>query len=159
VLRQKAEIVFCFVGGGSEQAKVRDAGLSNVKCLPYQPLNELSNSLSAADLHVVVMGDEFVGIVHPCKVYNILSVGAPVLYVGPEPSHVTDIASQHGQFFMCRHGDVDAVVKAIASARQHERPQPVMSFSKQNLLSELIAHIEIGQDLQEVSGLAPSPGR
>jgi hypothetical protein len=85
-------ISFCFVGGGSEQAKVREAGLSNVKCLPYQPLNELSNSLSAADLHVVVMGDEFVGIVHPCKVYNILSVGAPVLYVGPEPSHITDIA-------------------------------------------------------------------
>lgn len=159
VLRQKAEIVFCFVGGGSEQAKVRDAGLSNVKCLPYQPLNELSNSLSAADLHVVVMGDEFVGIVHPCKVYNILSVGAPVLYVGPEPSHVTDIASQHGQFFMCRHGDVDAVVKAIAEARRHERPRPVMSFSKQTLLSELIAHIELGRDLQDVSGLAPSPGR
>jgi len=159
VLHQKAEIVFCFVGGGSEQAKVREAGLSNVKCLPYQPLNELSNSLSAADLHVVVMGDEFVGIVHPCKVYNILSVGAPVLYIGPEPSHVTDIASQHGRFFMCRHGDVDAVVKAIAEARQQERPQPVMSFSKQTLLSELIAHIELGQDLQDVSGLAPSPGR
>jgi hypothetical protein len=127
--------------------------------LPYQPLNELSNSLSAADLQVVVMGNDFVGIVHPCKVYNILSVGAPVLYVGPEPSHITDIASQQGRFFMCRHGDVDAVVKAIAEARQHERPQPVMSFSKQTLLSELIAHIEKGQDLQEVSGLAPSPGR
>src|ERR1044071_10243245 len=97
VLHQKSEIVFCFVGGGSEQAKVREAGLSNVKCLPYQPLKQLSNSLSAADLHVVVMGDEFVGIVHPCKVYNILSIGAPVLYIGPEPSHVTDIASQHGQ--------------------------------------------------------------
>ena len=73
----------------------------NVKCLPYQPLSELSSSLSAADLHVVVMGDEFVGIVHPCKVYNILAVGAPVLYIGPEPSHVTDIASQQqGQFFL-----------------------------------------------------------
>ena len=98
-LKEKSEIVFCFVGGGSEQAKVREAGLSNVQCLPYQPLNELSNSLSAADLHVVVMGEKFVGIVHPCKVYNILSIGAPVLYIGPEPSHVTDIASQHGQFF------------------------------------------------------------
>jgi len=147
------EIIFCFVGGGSEQIKVREARLSNVKCLPYQPLNELSNSLSAADLHVVVMGDEFVGIVHPCKVYNILSVGTPVLYVGPEPSHITDIASQHGQFFMCRHGDVDAVVRAIAEARQRERPQPVLSFSKQTLLSELIAQIEMGQDLQDVSGL------
>ena len=157
-LREQSEIVFCFVGGGSEQAKVREAGLSNVKCLPYQPLNELSNSLSAADLHVVVMGDKFVGIVHPCKVYNILSIGAPVLYIGPEPSHVTDIASQHGQFFVCLHGDVDAVVTAIAVAKQHEPPHPVQSFSKQSLLSQLIAQIEMGQDLQDLSGLTPSPG-
>ena len=158
-LKEKPEIVFCFVGGGSEQAKVRESGLSNVKVLPYQPLNELSNSLSAADLHVVVMGENFVGIVHPCKVYNILSIGAPVLYVGPEPSHVTDIAAQQGQFFLTRHGDVDAVVKAISQAAKHERPRTVMSFSKQTLLSELIALIELGQDLQEVSGLTPSPGR
>ena len=104
---REPEIVFCFVGGGSEQAKVRESRLSrrNVKCLPYQPLNELSSSLSAADLHVVVMGDKFVGIVHPCKVYNIMSVGAPVLYIGPEPSHVTDIASQQGKFFLTRHGE------------------------------------------------------
>lgn len=157
-LEEKSEILFCFVGGGSEQAKVREAGLGNVRCLPYQPLNELSNSLSAADLHVVVMGEKFVGIVHPCKVYNILSIGAPVLYIGPEPSHVTDIATQHGQFFLTRHGDADAVVRAIANARQHKRPLSVKSFSKQTLLSELIAHVEMGQDLQDVSGLTASPG-
>ena len=68
--------------------------LTNVKSLPYQPLSDLLKSLSAADLHVVVMGDPFVGIVHPCKVYNIMSIGAPTLYIGPTPSHVTDIASQ-----------------------------------------------------------------
>ena len=158
-LKEKANIAFCFVGGGSEQAKVREAGLSNARCLSYQPLNELSNSLSAADLHVVVMGEEFVGIVHPCKIYNILSIGAPVLYIGPDPSHVTDIASQHGRFFMSRHGDAETVVKAIAEAMQVSRPPPVMSFSKQTLLSELIAVIELGQDLQDVSGLTPSPGR
>ena len=155
-LQDDSSIVFCFVGGGSEQAKVRAAGLSNVKCLPYQPLDKLSSSLSAADLHVVVMGEKFVGIVHPCKVYNILSIGAPVLYVGPEPSHVTDIASQHGQFFLTRHGDDDAVAKAITEAMQYKRPRPVMSFSKEILLSELIALIEMGQDLQDVSGLQDS---
>lgn len=155
-LREDSSIVFCFVGGGSEQAKVREAGLSNVKCLPYQPLDKLSNSLSAADLHVVVMGEKFIGIVHPCKVYNILSIGAPVLYVGPEPSHVTDIAAQHGQFFITRYGDDDAVAKAIKEAMQYKRPRPVMSFSKEILLSELIALIEMGQDLQDVSGLQDS---
>jgi colanic acid biosynthesis glycosyl transferase WcaI len=153
-----SEVDFCFIGGGSEQAKVRASQLSNVKCLPYQPLNELSNSLSAADLHVVVMGDEFVGIVHPCKVYNILAIGTPGLYIGPKPSHITDIASQYGRFFLTRHGDVDAVVKAITEAMQDQRRRPVMSFSKQTLLSELIDLIELRQDLQDVSGLTPSPG-
>ncbi|PYI89084.1 MAG: glycosyltransferase WbuB, partial [Verrucomicrobia bacterium] len=81
------QIAFCFVGGGSEFAKIQrfaeQHGLSNVRCLPYRPLDQLAASLSAADLHVVVMGDRFVGIVHPCKIYNILTVGVPVLYIGP----------------------------------------------------------------------------
>jgi len=138
-LKQQPEIVFCFVGGGSEQVKVRESHLENVKCLPYQPLRELSSSLSAADLHVVVMGNEFVGIVHPCKVYNIMSVGAPTFYIGPTPSHVTDIASQHkSRFFITTHGDVDGAIKAILAATQHHERQPVISFAKQTLLPQLI---------------------
>ena len=151
VLTMRTEIVFCFVGGGSEQVKVRESGLSNVKCLPYQPLDELSNSLSAADLHTVVMGEKFVGIVHPCKVYNILSVGAPVLYIGPQPSHVTDIAAQQGKFFLTSHSDVDAVVAAILEAMQLRERQPVTPFAKQNLLPELIEVIGARHDLQDFS--------
>ena len=164
-VESRAEIVFCFVGGGSEQAKVRESGLSNVRSIGYQPLDELSGSLSAADLHVVVMGEKFVGIVHPCKVYNILSVGAPVLYIGPEPSHVTDIASQHGKFSCVRHGDVEGVVAAILKAMPAPSRQPLKAFSKEVLLPELIALIEVRQDLQDFSGLQdrypvrPSPGR
>lgn len=149
-LKDQPEIVFCFIGGGSEQIKVRElaAQLSNVKCLPYQPLNELSSSLSAADLHVVVMGDEFVGIVHPCKVYNIMSIGAPTLYIGPTPSHVTDIASQQqGKFFITTHDDVDGVVKAVREAMQQRERQPVISFGKHTLLPQLIDVIETRQDL------------
>ena len=152
-LEPRREIVFVFVGGGSEQAKVRESGLKNVRCLPYQPLNELSGSLSAADLHVVVMGEKFVGIVHPCKVYNIMAVGAPVLYIGPEPSHITDIASQHGNFLLASHGDVEAVVAAILQATQFRQRQPLISFSKDRLLPQLINVIEVGQDLQDFSGL------
>ena len=158
-LKQRSEIIFCFVGGGSEQAKVRDLAaqhaLTNVKCLPYQPLDELSNSLSAADLHVVVMGDEFVGIVHPCKVYNIMSIGAPTLYIGPTPSHVTDIASQQqqGKFFLTSHGDVDGVNEAILDAMQLRERQPAVSFAKHILLPQLVDVIEARQDAQDFSRL------
>ena len=157
-LKPQTEIVFCFVGGGSEQAKVREFAvrhaLENVKCLPYQPLGQLSSSLSAADLHVVVMGEKFVGIVHPCKVYNIMSVSAPALYIGPTPSHITDIASSQGKFFLTRHGDVDAVKAAIVDAMQPSaRPPASDSFSKHTLLPQLIGTIESVQVVQDVSGL------
>jgi putative colanic acid biosynthesis glycosyltransferase WcaI len=155
-LAKRSEIVFSFIGGGSEQVKVREfaalQGLKNVTCLPYQPLRELSNSLSAADLHVVVMGDPFVGIVHPCKVYNIMSIGAPVLYIGPEPSHVTDVASQHGKFFLTRHGDVEGVTAAILEANQsRERHFAGNEFSKETLLPQFVSLVE--QDVKDFSGV------
>ena len=157
-LEARSEIAFCFVGGGSEQVKVREFAaqhrLDNVKCLPYQPLHELSGSLSAADLHVVVMGQEFVGIVHPCKVYNIMSVGAATLYVGPTPSHVTDIAAQwHGRFYLASHGDVQAVTTAILQATECNQRQPAIAFSKESLLPQLIDVIEAKQPVQDFSGL------
>jgi glycosyltransferase involved in cell wall biosynthesis len=123
-LKPREDVVFCFVGGGSEQKKVNDFAachdLPNIKVLPYQPLHALSGSLSAADLHVVVMGDAFVGIVHPCKIYNIMSVGAPVLYIGPESSHVTDLAVQHGKIFLTSHGDVSGVTGRVLLAREQQ---------------------------------------
>lgn len=155
-LRTRSDIVFCFIGGGSEQGKVREFasrhGLENVKCFPYEPLRELSSSLSAADLHVVVMGEKFVGIVHPCKVYNIMAVGAPALYIGPNPSHVTDIASQHGKFFLARQGDVKGVMAGILESTQvTERVCVKRAFAKSALLPQLIGVIE--QDVQDFSGL------
>ena len=144
-LRHRDEIVFCFIGGGSEHRKVQEFArhheLNNVRCLPYQPLNQLSHSLSAADLHVVVMGDAFVGIVHPCKIYNLLQVGAPVLYIGPQPSHISDLALPltHKQ-----HGDVAGVTAAIAQAsRQPSRTSyGRWIFKKELLVPQLLEAIE-----------------
>src|SRR5262249_40748815 len=91
-LAQDQNVAFCFIGGGSEFRKIQkltsQTEISNLKsqicrtpnskspssilCLPYQPLDQLAASLSAADLQVVVMGNPFVGLVHPCKIYNVL---------------------------------------------------------------------------------------
>jgi colanic acid biosynthesis glycosyl transferase WcaI len=114
-------VVFCFIGGGSQFPRVKrfaeERGLGNVICLPYQPLADLPASLSSADLHAVVMGDPFVGIVHPCKVYNIMRLGSPILYIGPPASPVEEIlelADRNGRPPMAfRHGDVDGVVNCI----------------------------------------------
>lgn len=152
-LSNRAEIVFCFVGGGSEQKKVREFAarnsLGNIKCLPYQPFETLAASLSAADLHTIVMGNEFVGIVHPCKLYNILTVGSAFLYIGPAESHITEIANQTREIYRAysaRHSDVDAVVNHIlAAAGRNSRvtgdraTEIASTFSRTALLPKLIA--------------------
>jgi hypothetical protein len=154
-LRSCSDVIFCFVGGGSEQQKVRRfAGqhqLTNIKCLPYQPLTGLSASLSAADLHVVVMGDPFVGIIHPCKVYNIMAIGSRALYIGPEESHVTDLRPyMNGQLLTARHKDYQTVVSHIEKASDcrsdHRQDQSIdkLPFSKEVLLPQLCTIIESG---------------
>jgi hypothetical protein len=115
-------------------------------CLPYVPREELSAALSAADLHVITLGDSFRGLIHPSKLYNVLRVGAPVLYVGPEPSHVTDVARATGlTAWRCAHGDVNGGVAAIRAAREaaaeHDRtdtgPQ-ALPFDADRLLPRFV---------------------
>ncbi len=152
-LAHRKEIVFCFVGGGNEFRKVRNRarlnGLDNVRCFPYQPLHKLSGSLSAADLHVVVMGTPFVGIVHACKIYNILAVGRRFLYVGPERSHIRDIMSNESHKklgYWCEHGDVDGAITSIIDAQANsadsDSQKVADKFSKKLLVARIVAAIE-----------------
>jgi glycosyltransferase involved in cell wall biosynthesis len=148
-------IVFCFMGGGSELAKVEQfvhmRNLRNVVCLPYQPVGRLGAALSAADLHVVVVGDPFVGIVHPCKIYNILRLGVPFLYIGPPQSHITEIlppraAGNWAHVF--RHGNAESVAMCIQQCSQagacrfEEETCLAREFSSDRLVPRLIASLK-----------------
>jgi glycosyltransferase involved in cell wall biosynthesis len=126
LLRYDPQIHFCFIGGGIEWGKLRDLakteGWTNATFLGYQPFETLSASLSSADVQVVVMGDAFVGIVHPCKVYNFLAVERPFIYIGPERSHVTDLIQEAGLEKVTaafRHGENRALTEEL-KRRAHE---------------------------------------
>lgn len=111
---------FMFIGGGiGKQAVerfVRERGITNATCLPYQPIESLRYSLSAADVHVVTLGDDMVGIVHPCKIYGAMTVARPVLFIGPRPSHITDLLDKDAFGWQVSHGDVDGAVAALRGA-------------------------------------------
>jgi colanic acid biosynthesis glycosyl transferase WcaI len=122
-LRENATIVFLFVGGGSGKREVesyiQQHQLTNVISLPYQPLAELGDSLSAADVHVVVLGDAMVGIVHPCKIYGAMTVARPILYLGPKPSHIGDLLDSGEIGVRVDHGDVEGAVAALRQLREN----------------------------------------
>ena len=161
-LSDRKNIVFAFVGGGSEQQRVRAFAeahsLDNIRCIPYQPFEDLAATLSAADLHTVVMGDAFVGIVHPSKIYNLVSIGSPFLYVGPAESHISRIAARingGGSAFVAGNGDVDAVVDHILKlsnsetrAGQYNYPELSNSFSRKRLLPQMIEILEASSEFR-----------
>ena len=122
--REDDRLCFAFIGGGKGKAEVearaKASGWSEVrvKLLPYQPLDQLRYSLSAGDVHVVSMGERMVGCVHPCKFYGALALGRPILYLGPQASHIGECISREAIGWQCDHGDVDrmeSIIQEIAA--------------------------------------------
>jgi hypothetical protein len=113
---------FAFVGGGIGKAEVDAAVGPTVLSLPYQPLDRLRYSLSAADVHLVTIGDGVVGIVHPCKVYGAMAVARPIVLIGPSESHVGDLLAREEIGWQVRHGDVDGLVDLLRSLADRARP-------------------------------------
>ena len=160
VLARDPQIVFCFVGGGSEFRRIQRGLAShrstpgvcqrpNILCLPYQHRSELSASLSAADLHIVLMGQNFVGIVHPCKIYNILAIACPVIYIGPSPSPTLDTLEQldlKASYTALAHGDVVGLVRHIHRFRENSAVGSLSGRSpaaaSREPLTNLIAQLE-----------------
>jgi glycosyltransferase involved in cell wall biosynthesis len=151
-LKDHNNIVFAFIGGGE---RVRDVlrfkernGLQNIIHLPYQNRSDLKRSLSAADVHIAVMGDPFVGVVHPCKIYGILQIGRPFIYIGPEKSHIGMMVESEGVGFQVRHGQVAKLADLIDAIRRldsaalekirNKEQQVAVKYSRKYLSQQLM---------------------
>ncbi len=115
-------LAFVFIGDGVRkkevEATIRDHGMHNMLSLPYQPLADLKYSLSAADVHLVTIDNRMIGIIHPCKIYGAMAVARPILFLGPRPSHITDLLDAHAFGVQVEHGDVEgmkAVIRRLSS--------------------------------------------
>lgn len=116
-MQDNARIVFLFIGGGNGKKRIDEFiakhNLTNVRTLPYQPLEMIKYSLSAADVHLVAMGEEMVGIVHPCKIYGAMTVARPILLLGPRESHAGELLDQFQMGWQVAHGDVDGARRKL----------------------------------------------
>jgi glycosyltransferase involved in cell wall biosynthesis len=142
---------FAFVGFGVEWGKLRARARAerwkNVSILGFQPL--ATGLLSAADLQVVVMGEPFVGIIHPCKVYNFLAAQRPFIYIGPERSHVADLIQEAGLERVTasfRHGESRALADELRRRSRADAATPtwpakdrMVRWSEASILEKIIS--------------------
>ena len=147
-LRDREDILFVFIGGGvrkKDVAAFKDKHkLGNVIQLPYQPRDQIHFSLGSADLQVVIMGDGQVGYTHPNKIYGAMFLAKPILYIGPSPSHCSEILQHCPGNISVEHGQSDDLTAAIIDfvAEGHANQESVgltnMQFAQANFHPDVL---------------------
>jgi hypothetical protein len=116
-------LLLAFVGGGVGKEEVDAEKGSNIRSIPYQDRSVLRQSLSAADVHLVSIGDAMPGIVHPSKIYGAMAMGRPILLLGPANNPIADLLDRADIGWRVSHGDVDGaerILREISAASPAE---------------------------------------
>jgi len=120
---QDEPVVFVIVGDGASKSRLEqrgvDLGLMNLRFLPYQDKGDLSESLGAADVHIVTLKRGLAGYIVPSKVYGILAAGKPFIAAVDDWSEPALIIREHACGLRIEPGDPDALAKAVLELRDH----------------------------------------
>ncbi|MFA5058531.1 MAG: glycosyltransferase family 4 protein, partial [Opitutaceae bacterium] len=125
-LRHEAGLVFLFLGEGPRrpalEAQARAEGLTNVRFLPPQPQARLGESLSAGDVHLVTLQAGCERYVFPSKLYGILAVARPIIFIGPTHCELAEAVRRHGAGLAVDGSDPAALASAIRDL-MHDAPR------------------------------------
>jgi colanic acid biosynthesis glycosyl transferase WcaI len=112
-----SQFTLLFVGDGSGMDDLlkesKNLGLKNIVTLPYQPREELPDSLNIADLHLIPLKKGIMGSIVPSKLYAILAIGKPYLAIASGESEPVLLAKQHGCGLWAEPGDVNDIKDKI----------------------------------------------
>ena len=117
LIRDRSDIEILLVGDGATRRDLEvhsnQLKLTNVRFLPYQPREELAQSLSAADVHLISMHGEAHHCLMPSKLYGILASGTPVLAITALDSELANIIREHRIGLAITTGDPAALAESL----------------------------------------------
>ncbi len=159
--------------GKSLQARAAALGSKRVRFLPYQPRQDLADSLSAADLHVVSMDERITGCLCPSKLYGIMAAGRPILAIASGDTDLARVVSENKLGWCCSPGQADEIAKAVASASKdclhreaaglnsrrlarHAFDRPVVLNEFKAMVAELADEVTGSHRVPECDTLAPA---
>jgi glycosyltransferase involved in cell wall biosynthesis len=118
LLRGRSDIAFALVGDGADRRNLERSALerrlTNVRFFDYQPKAELATSLSAADVHVVILQPHICRLLMPSKIYGALASGTPVIALTTADCELAEIVREHGLGQVVSDGKARTLAEAIA---------------------------------------------
>lgn len=116
-LQDRNQIHFCFVGGGVKadwlREQVQKNNYQNVSFHPYQPRAFLAESLSAADLQLVMLSERMTQLMMPSKLYSALATATPVVAICDPASHLAEIVVTEHAGVCVREGDARSLADEV----------------------------------------------
>jgi len=113
------DIHFVITGGGAQLDRVRASAPANVTFQPYAPRERLSESLSAADVHLVTLQPRLEGLIVPSKFYGIIAVARPVIFIGSPDGEIAKLIHESGCGYVVEPRDSASLVDRIRHLATH----------------------------------------
>jgi colanic acid biosynthesis glycosyl transferase WcaI len=120
LLRDLDDLRVLIVGNGARREELGELTerleADKVEFLPYQPRENLSMSLSSAEIHVVGLARGLSGFVVPSRLYGVLAAGRPVIVAADDSTETAAVVTEADCGIAVPPGRVDELAAVIRAA-------------------------------------------
>ena len=146
--RPDVQFVICGDGVMKTALEAACAGLSNVRLMPLQPVERLSELLGMADIHLLPQSREAEDLVLPSKLAGMLSSGRPIVATCREGTEMAHVVSNCGM--VVPPDDQVALAGAIESLADQPEARARMGllarrFAEDHLARNAVLNKWVGQ--------------
>lgn len=154
LLEGHSDIHFLLIGSGAKttifRKRVRELALKNVTVLPPLPRSQLRQSLNACDVAVVPFVSGIADVSVPSRMYNIMSVGKPIVAAAEKASEISQVILEESIGWVVQPESPDLLAKAILAASAKPELLRKMSIRAQSAAVKKYARSTILRRHQEL---------
>ena len=120
-----ARVAFSVRGNRADVLRRDAAAVPNIAFVPFTSQENLEARLSAADIQIVSLREEWTGSVVPSKFFGALAVGRPVLFAGSPESSIAHWIREHKVGWVLTESSFDATSNELLRycREPHRLPQ------------------------------------
>lgn len=142
-------LVLIIIGNGAHKKIIEEyihqKNLKNVFLFNSKPRNEQNAFLNSCDIGLVTLCEGMFGLGVPSKVYNIMSAGKPILYIGDKRSEIDNYISQNEIGWSFDWSEEKNIVEFLNSIGQKENLDFIGKNAKNFVLNNFLQESILSQ--------------
>jgi len=128
-LKAVPDIVFLFIGDGAQKGEIEKTARAeqlNMLFRPYQPIENLPESISVANVHLASLKPEVEGLIVPSKFYGIIAAARICIFIGDSDGEIPRVLREYNIGYTTSN-DGDDLAPLILSLYKDEQDTEQMA--------------------------------